>query len=137
MAKEIPETGDVFKDIVEIMKALRSPGGCPWDLKQTVESAVEDLLGEADEVKQALEKGDMENLREELGDLLWCIVFTANVAREKDLFDIEDILRDTKEKIIRRHPHVFGDTPAESPEHASRLFQEAKEKEKNGRIHKG
>lgn len=117
--KDIPDTGDVFQDVVELMKTLRSPGGCPWDMKQTLETAVEDLLGEADEVREAIEKGDTENLREELGDLLWAIVFTANVAREKDLFDIEGILKGTKKKIIGRHPHVFGESDAESPEDAN------------------
>jgi uncharacterized protein YabN with tetrapyrrole methylase and pyrophosphatase domain len=137
MTGKVPDSGNHFEDIVEIMKILRSPDGCPWDMKQTVKSAVRDLLSEADEVREALEKDDMENLREELGDLLWGIIFTANVAREKDLFSIDDILRDTREKIVRRHPHVFGDKPADSPEDAQRLFKEAKESEKNGRIHKG
>jgi len=73
----------------------------------------------------------MENLREELGDLLWAIVFTANISREKHLFDIEDILRDARAKMIRRHPHVFGDARAGSPEEAMWHFQDAKEREKH------
>jgi uncharacterized protein YabN with tetrapyrrole methylase and pyrophosphatase domain len=130
--KEIPECDNPFDELVELMKALRSPGGCPWDMKQTIETAVEDILSETGEVREALEKGDMENLKEELGDLLWSIVFTANIAREKHLFGIEDILRETRDKIIRRHPHVFGDAKAETPEDALRHFREAKERERHG-----
>ena len=129
--KTPPDSGNSFADIVDIMKTLRSPDGCPWDISQTLDSAVEDLLGEAEEVREAMNKGDMENLREELGDLLWSIVFTANIAREKHLFDIGDILRETRDKIIRRHPHVFGDARAESPEEAMGHFQDAKKREKH------
>ena len=129
---DVPDTGNIFNDIVEMMRILRSPGGCPWDIKQTLESAVKDLLGEADELREALEKGDIDNLREELGDVLWGIIFTANIARERDIFTIEDVLRDVKDKIARRHPHVFGDAVAESPEEAMMLFTRAKEMEKNG-----
>jgi uncharacterized protein YabN with tetrapyrrole methylase and pyrophosphatase domain len=131
-----PNSGNPFADIVDIMKILRSPGGCPWDMKQTLDTAVEDLLGEAEEVREAIEKGDMDNLREELGDLLWSILFTANIAREKHLFDIGDILREARAKIIRRHPHVFGDASADSPDEAMWHFQEAKKREKDA-IHKG
>jgi len=129
--REPPDSGNSFADIVNIIRTLRSPGGCPWDMKQTIETAVEDLLSEAGEVREALEKDDMENLREELGDLLWAIVFTANISREKHLFDIEDILRDARAKMIRRHPHVFGDARAGSPEEAMWHFQDAKEREKH------
>ena len=131
MARDIPETGNAFGDMIETVRILRSPGGCPWDMKQTLETGVKDLLGEADEVRKAMEKNDTENLKEELGDLLWTILFTANIAREKDLFDIDGILKDTKEKMIRRHPHVFGGEEAESPKHAMELFKKAKEMEKN------
>jgi uncharacterized protein YabN with tetrapyrrole methylase and pyrophosphatase domain len=133
MAREVPDTGDRFRDITEIVRMLREPGGCPWDMKQTLETGVEDLLSEADEVREAMEKGDMENLREELGDLLWAITFTANIAREKDLFGMDDILKHTREKMVRRHPHVFGGEEAKSPEHAMELFQKAKEIEKHGK----
>jgi uncharacterized protein YabN with tetrapyrrole methylase and pyrophosphatase domain len=131
--KSIPDTGDCFRDMVETIRILRSPGGCPWDMKQNLEAAVENLLSEADEVREAMEKGNMENLKEELGDLLWGILFAANVARENDLFDIDCILKYTMEKIIRRHPHVFGGADARSPEQASRLFKEVKEMEKNAK----
>jgi uncharacterized protein YabN with tetrapyrrole methylase and pyrophosphatase domain len=127
--RQAPQTGDHFRDIIEIMKTLRAPDGCPWDAKQTLESAIEDLLSEAEEVREAIKKGDTENLREELGDLLWGIVFTANIAKENNLFDIQDILRETREKIIRRHPHVFGKAKAVTPEDAMRLFQSCKASE--------
>ena len=128
---EPPDSGNSFADILDIIRILRSPGGCPWDMKQTIETAVEDLLSEADEVREALDKDDMKNLREELGDLLWAIVFTANIAREKHLFDIDDILREAKAKMVRRHPHVFGDARAGSPEDAMGHFQDAKKREKH------
>ncbi len=134
--KEPPNSGNPFTDTIGIVKMLRSPGGCPWDMKQTIESAVGDLLDEADEVREALEMGDMKNLREELGDLFWSIAFTANIARERNLFDMDDILKEVNNKMIRRHPHVFGDAVANSPDDAMRYFQEAKEREKN-EIHKG
>lgn len=133
MAREVPGTGDIFRDMVEIVRVLRQPGGCPWDIRQTLETGLKDLLSESEEVREAFEKGDMENLKEELGDLIWAIVFTANIAREKDLFSIDDILKDAKEKMVRRHPHVFGEEKAESPEHAMEIFQKIKENEKDGK----
>lgn len=129
--REPPISGNPLADVLDIVRALRSPGGCPWDMEQGLGSAVEDLMGEAEEVREALEKGDMESLMEELGDLLWSILFTTNIAREKNLFDIDDILRETRNKMIRRHPHVFGDARAESPEDARRLFIKMKENEKH------
>jgi tetrapyrrole methylase family protein / MazG family protein len=129
-SKKVPETGDSFRDIVEMVRLLREPGGCPWDMRQDLESGVKELLDEAEEVGEAIAKGDTGNLCEELGDLIWSIVFTANIARENDLFGIEDILKQAKEKMVRRHPHVFGNVEAKSAEHAMELFQEAKRKEK-------
>ena len=129
---EVPRTGNGFSDVVELVKVLRSPEGCPWDREQTLESAVKDLLGEADEVREAMEKGDVTNLQEELGDLLWGIVLASNIAREKDMFSIDDILKDTKDKMVRRHPHVFGDEEAGSPEHAMEMYLKAKEMERDG-----
>ena len=130
-AKKVPDTGDLFRDMEGIVKILRQPGGCPWDREQTLETGVKDLLGEADEVREAMERCDYENLAEELGDLLWSILFTINIGREEGKLDIESILKATKEKMIRRHPHVFGGVKAESKEHASELFKQVKEMEKN------
>ena len=129
--RSVPETGDLFRDISEILRILRGPGGCPWDRKQDLKSGVKDLLSEAKEVRQAMEMGDMKDLKEELGDLLWATLFTINIAHEMKIFDLESLLKDTKDKMIRRHPHVFGGVVCNSDEEASRLFQKVKEMEKD------
>jgi XTP/dITP diphosphohydrolase len=95
------------------MDRLRSPGGCPWDAKQTHESLMPYLLEEAYEVYEALENGDLEHLREELGDLLLQIVFHARIA---DDFDIDDVAGDLVDKLVRRHPHVFAGGSADDLE---------------------
>lgn len=95
--------------MVEIMKRLRAPEGCPWDREQTAESLKPYLVEEVYEVLDALEKDDAEELCSELGDLLLQIVFHAQVAAERGLFTIDDVIAAIVEKMIRRHPHVFGD----------------------------
>ena len=97
---------------VEIMDRLRSPGGCPWDAEQTHASLAKYLLEETYELLEAIETGDLELLREELGDLLLQVLFHARLTEELppgQAFSIEDVARDLVEKLIRRHPHVFGD----------------------------
>src|SRR5438876_8210482 len=92
------------------MDRLRSPGGCPWDAAQTHESLTRYLLEEAYEVIEAIETGDLALLREELGDLLLQVLFHARIAQESaDGFSIEDVAGDLVDKLVRRHPHVFGD----------------------------
>jgi tetrapyrrole methylase family protein/MazG family protein len=120
-----------FEDIIRLIEHLRSPKGCPWDREQTIKTLKNDLLGEAKEVAEAIDKDDNENLKEELGDLMWSIIIIAQIAKEQNLFDITDILELTKEKIKRRHPHVFGDKKANNVEEALKIFNEVKEKEKN------
>ncbi len=95
---------------VEIMDRLRSPGGCPWDAEQTHASLARYLLEEAYEVIEAIETGDRELLREELGDLLLQVLFHARIAEEEpDPYSIEDVAADLVDKLVRRHPHVFAD----------------------------
>jgi uncharacterized protein YabN with tetrapyrrole methylase and pyrophosphatase domain len=119
-----------FDEIVKLIEKLRGKNGCPWDKAQTIESLKSDLMSEAKEVEKAIKAKDYENLKEELGDLLWAIVLISQVAKEEELFSINDVLKTAKEKIIRRHPHVFGNLKAKTPEEAIKIFQEVKRKEK-------
>lgn len=101
---------DPFRNLEGIMLRLRSPGGCPWDIDQDFDSLKRYLIEETYEVIEAVEDGDMHKLQEELGDLLLQIVFYSQIAREKGIFDINDVIGGISEKLIRRHPHVFGKT---------------------------
>ena len=95
------------------MAALRTPGsGCPWDLEQNFETIAPYTIEEAYEVTDAIARGDLDDLREELGDLLLQVVFHARMAQEQDAFDFGDVVQVLTEKLIRRHPHVFGRPPA-------------------------
>ena len=100
---------EVFAQAVEIMARLRAPGGCPWDREQTLDSIRQYTLEETYEVLDAIERRDWRDLREELGDLLLQVLFYAEIATESDQFTIADVLRTLNEKLIRRHPHVFGE----------------------------
>ena len=104
-----------FRDLVEVVARLRSPEGCPWDVKQTHESLKPFLLEEAYEVLDALDAQDPRHLREELGDLLLQILLHARIESEKKTFDIEDVISALTHKLIRRHPHVFTTQSGESP----------------------
>jgi XTP/dITP diphosphohydrolase len=105
------ESGDGLSELVAVMDRLRSPGGCPWDARQTHRSLAEYLLEEAYETVEAIESGDRDDLREELGDLLLQVVFHARIAQEDadDPWDIDDVARGIVAKLVRRHPHVFSD----------------------------
>ena len=100
-------TGEAFEKLVAVMRTLRSPDGCPWDRVQTLESLTHFVLEEAHEVVDAIERGDMDALREEVGDHIFEGVFLAQVASESGHFTVEDALRAVVEKLLRRHPHVF------------------------------
>src|SRR5881392_2328342 len=101
-----------FDRLCEIVAQLRAPDGCPWDREQTHESLLPALIEEAYEVAGAVRANDGANFREELGDLLLLIVMHAEIASESDRFDINGVLKDVTEKLIRRHPHVFGKSDA-------------------------
>ncbi len=98
-----------FDKLVEVVKKLRAPDGCAWDKKQTIESVKPYVLEEAYEVVEAIAEQNTDEICEELGDLLTQIVFIAQIAYEEDSFDIKDVCKAITEKLIRRHPHVFGD----------------------------
>ena len=122
--------------LLEVMKDLRHPErGCPWDLRQTSSSIAPHTLDETHELLDAIERGDTENLKEELGDLLFNIVFHARIAEEQGQFDFDDVARGITEKMLRRHPHVFGaDSGREfSDEELSRQWQAHKQAEKRDR----
>ena len=117
---------------VEVMDRLRSPGGCPWDAAQTHESLTRYLLEEAYEVIEAIETGDLALLREELGDLLLQVLFHARIAHEsEDGFTIEDVAGDLVDKLVRRHPHVFGDVEAGSAHELNEAWERHKIAEKS------
>lgn len=103
---------EAFQTLVEIMQALRAPGGCPWDRKQTFESLRPFVLEETYEVLEAIDRGDIEALRGELGDFLFEAVFLAQIAADEGRFTIADALDAINAKLVRRHPHVFGEAAA-------------------------
>lgn len=100
----------------DIMKRLRSPGGCPWDREQDFASIAPYTIEEAYEVDDAIRRGDMAALRDELGDLLFQVVFHARMAEEGNAFDLDDVATAIADKLVRRHPHVFGDARYDSEE---------------------
>ena len=121
---------EIFDEFITTIAALRGKNGCPWDIRQTHESLKECLIEEAGEVLAAIDKRDDENLCEELGDLLLQVVMHAQIAAEEGRFTIEDVVRGVNEKMIRRHPHVFGSETAVSVEEGLQLWEEIKKQEK-------
>ena len=103
-----------FNDLVEIVRCLRLPDGCPWDKEQTHKSVRQDLIEETYEVVEAIDNDDMTALREELGDVLLQVVFHTQIEREKGTFDMNDVANDVCQKMITRHPHVFGEVKADT-----------------------
>ncbi|TXR50763.1 nucleoside triphosphate pyrophosphohydrolase [Phyllobacterium endophyticum] len=117
--------------LLEIMAALRTPGtGCPWDLEQNFKSIAPYTLEEAFEVVDAIERNDIDDLREELGDLLLQVVFHARMAEELDAFDFGDVVHAITHKMIRRHPHVFGEDAARGAGMAKGMWDKIKAQEK-------
>ncbi|MCI8949907.1 MAG: MazG family protein [Lachnospiraceae bacterium] len=121
---------NTFGDLIKIVARLRSKDGCPWDREQTFETMKKCLEEETQEVFQAIDSQDMENLCEELGDVLLQVVMNSQIAAEEGFFTIEDVIDGLCRKMIRRHPHVFGDKQAASPEESLRLWKQMKEQEK-------
>lgn len=113
-----------------LMERLRGPNGCPWDKEQTLESLVPFMIEEAYEVIAAIDSGSPAEIKDELGDLLFQIVFIAEICKEEGRFDLSDVIDGTVTKMIRRHPHVFGDTTAETSEEVLRNWAEIKKEEK-------
>ena len=119
-----------FDDLIGIIAELRSDHGCPWDKEQTFESLKKCLADEAQEVFEAVDNKDMENLCEELGDVLLQVVLYSQIAKEAGAFTIDDVIDGISKKMVRRHPHVFGDIEVNSPEEALALWKEIKLQDK-------
>ncbi len=121
---------DPFARLVAIMEKLRAPDGCPWDLEQSYDSLKKYLVEEAYEVIEAIDDRDFQQLAEELGDLMLQPVFLAQIAKEQGLFSITDSLNAINEKLIRRHPHIFGDGEAKTSDDVKKRWDEIKNQEK-------
>ncbi len=120
-----------MEELLEITTILRSPEGCSWDRAQTHESLKTCLEEETGEVLQAVERKDDDNLCEELGDLLLQVLLHSEIARERGAFSFQDVIQGLADKLIRRHPHVFGDVKRpENPEEALALWKDVKRLEK-------
>ena len=120
-----------FKDLTDITAKLRSENGCTWDRAQTHESLIPCLMEESGEVRDAIVNKDDENLCEELGDLLFQVMIHSQIAAVRGAFTVDDVVQGICEKMVRRHPHVFGDRKVNSPEEALALWQEIKKREKS------
>ncbi|MFN0101731.1 MAG: nucleoside triphosphate pyrophosphohydrolase [Bryobacteraceae bacterium] len=125
-----PQAGQEFQRLVELMAKLRAPGGCPWDREQTFDSIKRHTLEETYEVMEAIEDRDWPALCDELGDLLLQPVFYSQMASEEGLFAVEDSLRAINEKLVRRHPHIFGDVVAETADAVLTNWDAIKRQEK-------
>ena len=119
-----------FEELVSVVETLRSEKGCSWDRKPTMESLKPCLQEETGEVIAAIDNQDMENLCEELGDLLFHVLIYSQIAKEQGCFCLEDVVDGVCEKMIRRHPHVFGDFGPLTPEESLNLWNEIKKQEK-------
>ena len=131
MDEKIKNSGNIQK-LLEIMETLRDPkNGCPWDNEQTFKSLIQHTIEEVYEVADAIDCNDMFALKDELGDLLFQVVFYAQIANEADLFNFQDIVETVSEKMVRRHPHVFSDVIYETSEERLNAWEEIKRFEKN------
>ncbi len=123
-------SGDSFVQLVELMRTLRGPQGCPWDREQTFASIKPYLLEETYEVVEAIDNGDFPELKDELGDLLLQVVFFSQMAAEAGHFKIDDVIEAIRTKLVRRHPHVFGNDQLDTPDEVKRRWSDLKEEER-------
>lgn len=130
MGMPIPDHPNPLQRLREIVHCLRAPGGCPWDREQTSVTLIANLLEEAYETAAAIRSDDTEHMVEELGDLLLQVVMHAEIASETDRFQWDDIARVVGDKLVRRHPHVFGDSDAEDTEAVLTQWEAIKRQEK-------
>lgn len=130
------QTGQSFEKLVCIMKKLRSEKGCEWDRQQTHESLKSYLIEEAFELIEAIDQQDDEKMKEELGDVLLQVIFHSQIASERGSFQIEDVVKSLNEKLIRRHPHVFGNSPGYSYQQWEKIKSQEKGEEKTSAIGK-
>jgi MazG family protein len=137
MADVKKTTGEKFERAVEIMARLRGPGGCPWDREQTFDSIKPFTLEETYEVLEAIDNRDWDELTGELGDLLLQVLFYSEMAEEEKHFSIDDVLDRLSNKLVGRHPHVFGDVKAETSGEVLRNWEALKAEEKRKRLEAG
>lgn len=135
MKRELKEKYDLA-ELRAIIHELRGEGGCPWDRSLDYVSLKPFILDEAQEVQEAVDHGDMDNLCEELGDVLLQLLLYADMAEADGYFDFDGVITSCARKMIRRHPHVFGDEKAETPEAALDIWKRVKAEEKAGRLKK-
>jgi XTP/dITP diphosphohydrolase/tetrapyrrole methylase family protein/MazG family protein len=119
-----------IQDLRKTIARLRAPGGCPWDQEQTHQSLARCLIDECSELLDTIDSLDMPHMREELGDVLIQVIFHAQLAEEAGHFDLEDVAREVNEKLIRRHPHVFGDIQLQNTEQVLSQWEKIKQKER-------
>ena len=122
--------GENFVQLVELMRRLRAPGGCPWDREQTFQTIKPYLLEETYEVVEAIDNQDFAGLKDELGDLLLQVVFFSQMAAEAGHFTINEVVAAIHTKLVRRHPHVFGDKSLDTPDQVKKQWSELKEEER-------
>jgi len=127
------EGGRWLLDLVKVMARLRAPGGCPWDREQTHQTLGRHLLEEAHELLEAIDRDDDDAIRDELGDLLLQVVFHAGIAAEEGRWDVDDVARGLVEKLVHRHPHVFGDVEVSGAEEVLTNWEQLKAEETGGR----
>jgi tetrapyrrole methylase family protein / MazG family protein len=123
-----------MEELRELIRNLRGENGCPWDKKQTLESMARYLTEEALEAVVEIEKGNAEGVCEELGDVMLIVVMLSQIAEERGLFDFEQVTAGINKKIIRRHPHVFGDVKVNSADEVLLNWNKIKEREKRDRL---
>jgi MazG family protein len=122
-----------FNNFVSLVEKLRSPDGCPWDRDQTTDSLKRYLLEETQETIEAIDNNDPDHIKEELGDLLYLVVLLAQIHTEKNLFNISGVIDEITQKMLRRHPHVFGNTTSGSTAELRQQWLDIKSKEKKER----
>ncbi|MEZ4271072.1 MAG: nucleoside triphosphate pyrophosphohydrolase [Myxococcota bacterium] len=127
------QAGNAFAELCRTMAKLRAPGGCAWDHEQTFESLKQYLIEEAYETIDAIDSGDANNHCEELGDVLLQVVFQAEIAHESSIFDVTKVAKGINDKLIRRHPHVFGDTKTQGAREALASWEAMKAQERPAR----
>lgn len=133
----MPTTGERFERAVQIMARLRAPGGCPWDREQTFDSIKPFTLEETYEVLEAIDNRDWHELTGELGDLLLQVLFYSEMAQEEGHFSIDDVLDRLSNKLVDRHPHVFGEVKADTPSEVLRNWEALKAEEKKKQLEAG
>ena len=126
-------SGSLFEELASIMARLRAPDGCPWDREQTLDDLGRYIREEADEVVEAIAEGRPDAVREELGDLLFNLIHAARIAEEAVAFIISDVIEGARDKIVRRHPHVFGDASARTKDEVLKHWNRIKAEEKRDR----